>query len=141
MSGSKMSWIFAGTMVVTLVLAACGGGTGAEVDLVGTDWTLTELEGEKPLADTTVTANFGDDGSLSGSSACNSYSTTYEVNGNKVAVSEEIAATMMMCEEEVMDQEQAYVAALASSATYEIRGNELAIKDAGGNTLLTFSGN
>ncbi len=137
---NKVSWCLAGMALLTLALAACGGGPGGEADLVGTEWTVTELEGQEPLPDTTLTATFGEDGTLSGNSGCNSFTTSYEIDGSKITVSEQIATTMMMCEEAVMDQEQAYVMALASSATYEIQDKELSLRDAGGNTLLAFTG-
>jgi heat shock protein HslJ len=139
MFGKKMSWCFAGIVLVTIALAGCGGGPGAEVDLVGTEWTLTEMGGQKPLPDTTLTATFAEDGALSGNSGCNTYNTTYEVDASKISVNQQVASTMMMCEEAVTDQERAYVMAVTSSATYEIQGMELVLRDSGANALLKFT--
>ena len=90
------------------------------------------------LPETEVTAVFGEDGSLSGSSGCNSYNTSYTVDGNNITISEMIAATMMMCPEPIMQQEMAYLANLATATTYEIVGDTLTLFDADGNPIDVF---
>lgn len=137
MCGKKMRGVLAWAVLLTLALVACGGGPA--VDLVGTEWTLTSLEGKDLLPDTTITATFGEDGTLGGKSGCNSYNTTYETDGDKMVVSELIAATMMMCEEAVMDQEQGYFLSLSATATHEIKGSELTLNDGGGSPRLVFT--
>ena len=71
----------------------------------------------KVLPDTTVTAQFVL-GSVSGNGGCNQYSFGYKVDGNKLTVRPQGASTAMMCAEPpgVMDQEQAYLAALSKAA-------------------------
>lgn len=112
--------------------------------LTGATWTLTAYAGGDGtmvdvLPDTEVTAVFGEDGSLSDSSGCNSYNTSYTVDGNNISISEQIAATMMMCPEPVMQQETAYLAGLTAATTYEISDDTLTLVDASGNPVAVFS--
>jgi heat shock protein HslJ len=83
------------------------------------------------LNGTTVTAIFGADGSLSGNGGCNSYNSTYKVDGDKITIGA-VAATRMACAQDVMDQEQAYFTALANATTYSLSKNTLELRDATG---------
>lgn len=106
--------------------------------LAGTSWRLTSLNGNAPAPGTTVTANFGEDGRLTGSSGCNSYQTPFEVEGNSISV-DLIAGTLMACPEPIGSQETAFLTALQTAATYQIQGEELALQDAAGNVTATFT--
>ncbi|MBK8796275.1 MAG: META domain-containing protein [Anaerolineales bacterium] len=104
--------------------------------LTGELWEVVSLNGDPPAADTTITAQFGADGALSGSDGCNSYSATYTVEGAAITI-QPGAATMMACPEPAMTQATDYMAALAAATNYIIDGGMLNL-DAGGTTLLTF---
>ena len=116
--------------------------------LVGTRWLLTGYNNSKGgvtsvLAGTEITAIFGEDGQVGGSAGCNNYNTSYEVEDPSApsgAMSVGMAAsTMMMCPGPgVMEQEQAYLAALQSAASYEIQGDQLTIAGADGTELLSY---
>jgi heat shock protein HslJ len=84
-----------------------------------------------PIVETEVTAEFADDGTLSGSSGCNTYSGSYTVEGDTVSIGP-LASTRMACAdpEGVMDQEQQYLVALESAATWSIRGEILEFRNA-----------
>ena len=75
-------------------------GTGAPEDageLEGATWLLVEGgQLEAPLDGVTVTAQFVE-GTLSGSSGCNTYTTMYELDGSSLSVAPEIASTMRAC--------------------------------------------
>jgi len=118
-------------------LAACGGGT--DNDPTGQAWTLTELEGAPPLDGTTIDLTITDDG-VSGSSGCNTYTGSAELDTetSSLVVGAELASTMMACEQPIMDQEQRYLAALASVVSYEMAADELILKDVQGIALATF---
>ena len=62
------------------LLAACQQTAEPEatVDLAGTNWILSSLNGELPLAGTAVTLQFGTDGSVFGTDGCNRYNTPDE---------------------------------------------------------------
>ena len=112
--------------------------------LAGTTWMLTAYAGaDGTMVDvrpnTEITAVFSEDGSLSGNSGCNSYNTSYTVADNNISISEQIAATMMMCPEPVMQQETAYLAGLTAATTYEISDDTLTLVDASGNPVAVFS--
>jgi heat shock protein HslJ len=115
------------------------------ISLTGTVWQLTMYNNGNEalvstLAGTEITAVFGEDGSLSGSAGCNNYNATYTVADDALTVSAP-ATTRMMCAEPagVMEQESAYLAALAMAASYALVGDELEIADADGNMLLTYA--
>jgi heat shock protein HslJ len=114
------------------------------VPLTSTLWQLTGYNNGKGgfasvLADTEITAIFGEDGRLIGSSGCNTYSTTYETDGDQLTVGP-VASTMMTCgaPQGIMEQASAYVNTLASATTYGIEGKELTIWNAEGQRALTY---
>ena len=137
-----------------LVLAACapirplpGGATApmgapmgaAEANpLAGTSWMLTELDGQAPLADATVTLRFEADGSAGGSDGCNNYFTTYTVDGDAISFGVG-GSTMMACPEPVMTQASAYQAALSSAVTFMMADGMLMLHNADGAAVAVFA--
>lgn len=98
--------------------------------LEGTSW---ELQGTLP--DARITAEFRG-GTISGSGGCNTYSGPYTSTGsNNISVGG-LVTSQMACDEAIMEQEQAYLAALGTAQSYSIAGNTLTIAHAGG--ALTF---
>ncbi len=63
------------------------------------------------MAGVDVTAVFDTRGKLSGNGGCNNYNGPYTVDGEKIKIGP-LASTKMTCEQAVMDQESAYLAAL-----------------------------
>jgi heat shock protein HslJ len=112
--------------------------------LVGTSWSLTAYNNGKQalvsvLNGTLINAHFSEDGRLSGSAGCNNYTTTYELDGDQMSIGP-AAATRKYCGETgVMEQEAAYLAALAQVASYKITGEVLTLYDAAGTTYLTYT--
>lgn len=88
------------------------------------------------LAGTEVTALF-EDGQVSGSGGCNTYTGGYTVDGQAIAVTD-LASTKMACEPEVSAQEAAYLEALGRAAWSEIGGSTLTLLDAEGGFLLAY---
>ncbi len=106
--------------------------------LVGTTWGLAWYDNGKgglasAIAGTEITAMFGEDGSLAGSAGCNSYTSAYELDGDQITIGP-AASTLMECPEPegIMEQEFAYLAALATVTRYEIEGDELRLLNAEG---------
>ncbi len=121
------------------MLAACGStGSGQAEDLTGKFWALTELGGEPPLAGTGISAQFTADGRVAGSAGCNRYTGSYTVSGENITFSSPLAATMMMCEQAVMDQESAYLSALGEAKTFAIQGDQLTLSGEDGAALAVF---
>lgn len=113
-----------------------------ERDLEGTTWVLElyvnsagQPSGLQP--DTQITVLFAD-GQLGGDAGCNSYTGQYTTEGSELTI--DIGAmTMMYCgPEEVMQQEQEYMAALGASASYHIEQDGLRIANATGKTILQY---
>jgi heat shock protein HslJ len=93
-------------------------------DLVDELWVLVgfgdALNPAVVEAGTVITAVFTRDGAVSGSDGCNNYSAAYEADDNGNISIGPAATTRMACEPEVMEQEQAYLAALGGAQTYAI---------------------
>jgi heat shock protein HslJ len=111
--------------------------------LTGTDWTAVMVNNGREavsglIEGTSITALFGEDGSLSGSAGCNTYNASYSVDGNAITISQP-ASTMMACEEAVMAQESAYLTMLPQAATYAINGDRMEIRTADGALIVEFA--
>ncbi len=108
------------TVTVTLDgrdLRGCG---GDPLDLLaGAEWIVEDI-GRRGIIDSSrVTLNFAEDGGLSGAASCNRYATSLSIGGEGVSMGQ-IAATRMMCPEALMNQEQAFFAALAAVGRFDI---------------------
>ena len=124
-------------LVVILALAACSLFKSSQ-ELVSPIWLLFDLQGEGPLPETYITAEFSQDGQVNGSGGCNVYHTTYTLDGDQIEFGEQVASTLMACFEPVMDQEQAYFQVLSDASTYEITDEELTLYDSNDIRLATF---
>lgn len=108
------------------------------------EWEVTGLlRGDasvSPLAGTKLTARFAEDGSLSGSSGCNSYMTAFTIDKGLIEI-EPPAGTKKACGEPagVMEQEAAYLAALPTAVSYRLSGSVLELIDADGKRLVTYT--
>lgn len=120
-----------------LTLSACGS-RNSNMRLTEIPWLLIELEGEPPIPNTQITAEFDEEGRVGGTSGCNSYSTTYTVDGNRIKLGEEMIGTLMACPDPVMEQERVYLEALGAAVTSEIVDNELTLFDTDGNPLARY---
>ena len=103
--------------------------------LVG-NWQATAINNGKQAVvsvqnDTTVTAIFGSDGTLTGNDGCNNYNGIYKTDGDKITIGP-IATTRMACEQAVMDQETTYLNALANASTFTLGKGTLELRDTNG---------
>lgn len=109
-------------------------------DLEGRTWVAEEIAidgGLTPLvANTVVTATF-EDGSVSGIGSCNNYFGGYEVDGDAITFGA-LGSTLMACEPAVMDQEQAYLAALAGADRFSVDGATMTLYS-GDTALVEYS--
>jgi putative lipoprotein len=105
--------------------------TQSGASLVDTYWKLLEVAGN--------TAVVGDgpephvilqlqEQRLVGSSGCNRLVGTFEVTGDQLRLSP-TGTTMMMCPDELMEQERALIAALQATSRYRITGRSLELFD------------
>ena len=98
------------------------------VDLAGTSWMLSSLNGSLPLAGTMVTLAFGADDSVSGTDGCNQFRGTYAQDGEKLTFEQPMATTMMACEEPIMAQATAYMQALTATTAFIAIGTQLILR-------------
>jgi heat shock protein HslJ len=113
------------------------------VQLEGSSWKLVSYhDGESALVSvlngTEITAAFAES-KLSGSAGCNNYFASYDFEGETLTLGP-AATTRKMCAEPegIMEQERAYLAALASVAGYRVEGERLELLDAEGALVATF---
>ena len=106
--------------------------------LTGTIWTVTELNGEPPVPTTNMTAEFNDEGMVSGSAGCNNYNSPYEVDGNQISFGPGMM-TAKMCVDLVNAQEIAYMGALEAATTFEVSEDSLVLFDESFNVIVTYT--
>jgi heat shock protein HslJ len=106
-------------------LAGCGGDPATL--LTGGEWVIEEIAGAGMVADLTaglpdaapLTMVFRDGGSLGGRGGCNTYSAGFTLTGEGLSIGP-AAATMMACEEPLMQLEQALFMALPAVTRFDI---------------------
>jgi heat shock protein HslJ len=122
--------------IVALALMACSPPAVVSADpLEGTSWELTTYRGTRPIEGTTITANF-EDGQVRGSSGCNTYFGSYEVNGGTINMGQ-IAMTEMAClePEGSMEQEMVYLEFLGEAKSFLLTAGGLQILGPEGKAL------
>lgn len=130
-----MSWRNRLVLITVLLMAAACGGADPEIE--GKTWVLTELQGSAPIEGTTIDLMISEE-AVSGSSGCNQYAGSASVDGAQLTLGPDLASTMMACAEDVMDQETEYIEAINSVTSFEISGDELLLKDGEGTVVARF---
>jgi heat shock protein HslJ len=113
--------------------------------LTGTDWRLVSLGPAGSETDvvtgTTVTARFGEDGRIGGSTGCNTYSGSYEVRGDTISIGR-LASTRRAClDQNANEQERRFLAALEAANRFRLSSDRLTILSDRGRTVLNFVNN
>ena len=111
--------------------------------LAGTRWQATAISDAEVggvgvvLPGTNLTVAFGRDSKVTGSGGCNDYSASYLVDGASLAITPP-TGTNMLCDtpEGIMEQETAFLSALASVGSYNLQGDKLSILNASGQQVL-----
>lgn len=106
--------------------------------LANTNWTLVAINvSQSPLSESTLSAFFGAEFTLSGDGGCNAFSGSYSLSGSAIVINP-LAAGLASCGEAVDQQEQQYFSLLRSATSYEIIENQL-ILYSGGQEILRFN--
>jgi len=132
-----------------LILIDSNGNELARFDAVdqaleGTSWQVMSYNNGKGgvtslIIGTEISANFGEDGQLTGNSGCNSYFAEYETDGDNINIGTAGSTEMACIEPEgLMEQEQQYLAALGTAATYKIEGLNMEMRTSEGSLVATF---
>ncbi len=116
-----------------------------ENPLAGTSWFATAYWDGAQMATvldgTALTAAFGTGSNLDGSAGCNTYSASYLVEGRSLAITPPSGTSKLCGEPEgIMEQEAAFLNALASAGSYNLEAGQLFISDASGQVVLEFVG-
>jgi heat shock protein HslJ len=119
-----------------LLLATVQPLLAADSALGGTNWVVSTLNGQLPLAGSSLTLQLGEDGAATGSDGCNRFTTTYTASRSTISF-EPAATTMMACPEAVATQAANYMTALTTANRYQLRGGQLVLLD-GTTVLATF---
>jgi heat shock protein HslJ len=113
--------------------------------LVGTNWELTSYNNGKggmqsTIIGTEITADFNEEGTMTGSAGCNNYNASYEATEDTINIGV-AASTEMACmdPEGIMEQELQYLASLRNAAVYTIRDDRLEIRDENGSGVAYFT--
>ena len=111
--------------------------------LAGSAWEVTAYNNGREavvslIEGSRLSAEFGADGRLSGSAGCNAYRASYEAAAGELRIGP-AAATFKACAQPagVMEQEQAYLRALATVARYRLDGTRLELRSADGALAVT----
>jgi heat shock protein HslJ len=105
--------------------------------LAGSTWRATGINNGRGgvaslVAGSTVMMSFAGDGTVSGSGGCNTYTSSWRAQGNRLSFTPAAATRRMCAASGVMEQEQAFFAALQSVATMRTEGNDLDLRTAQG---------
>jgi heat shock protein HslJ len=139
----KRTVLVGATLVLTALLVACATAktdqprTGGAV-LLDSEWVLTSLTGSALIRDTQITLSFGE-GSLEGSTGCNTYGGSYTATENNMRLSDLYWTEMGCLEPEgILDQEMSYLNALNTVASYWVDADRLELYDEAGTQILVF---
>jgi uncharacterized lipoprotein YbaY len=130
-----------------IMLLGIGTGVGAwslhsSTPIEGTHWQLTQYLGPgniqiPALASSPPTATlYG--GTMIGSTGCNSYNSTYTLDGSNLTIKPGIM-TLRACPDPIEAQEQAFLANMRTVTGYAITGTTLTMTNAAGGAALTFT--
>lgn len=110
---------FPKTATLTFGENSLKGCAGEPASLLRGDWTVVAI-GEVPvLKDSQPTLAFEAEGRVSGNGSCNRYFGSFQLTGEGLAISE-TGASMMMCDERLMQQERKLLKALGSVRRFEV---------------------
>lgn len=112
-----------------------------EDPLAGTSWKLidevpadVDATPEMDSMAKPITLIFDEEGRAAGNGGCNSYSTSYTLDGTGITF-EEVVSTKMACDDEAMQHEQDLFTALASALQYGLTDERLYIRYEDGRRL------
>jgi heat shock protein HslJ len=94
----------------------CG---GEPATLLQGAWIITGINGKPIIAGSTPSLNFEADGKVNGNGSCNQYFGGYQLTGEGLTVGS-VGASMMMCDEALMEQERVLFEVLKELASFGI---------------------
>jgi heat shock protein HslJ len=128
-------------LVASSALAACGGDDSSSGDaptaddLEGRQFVATDIEGHTIVDGSEVVVSF-EDGRISIQAGCNTQNSSYQIDDGVLQV-DLLVATMMACEQPLMDQDQVVASIVTAEPTVELDGDDLTISSADATMSLT----
>jgi len=125
-------------LLASSAIVSCGSSEALQLD--GTAWELTLLDGIVPIAETTITLVFEEDG-IHGNAGCNSYFGSYVLGNDGSIQISDVGSTEMACLDPsgLMDQESSYLGFLSIVVKAVLQGDQLILQNASGQDILVFS--
>lgn len=125
--------VFVALALAAVVLAGCGdddedAGAAAPsaADLEGSAFTSTSVTGAELAPGATLVVTF-EDGRIALAGGCNGMSGTYEIDGETLVVPDQLAQTMMACDQPLMDQDTWVAEFVTGGPTIALDGDELTL--------------
>jgi putative lipoprotein len=107
--------------------------------LAGTAWWVEDIAGTGVIDSSHTTIQFAEDGKVAGSTGCNRYFGSAEIDGSSISFGP-LAGTRKMCPASLMDQEMKFFKAMGNVKSWEIAETDLLhLRDADGDGLLRAS--
>jgi len=135
-------WVAALVLIASvLALAGCGTSGGAGGKLEDTRWVLKTYDSKgvtmQAPGGISIDALFSG-GKVSGFSGVNTYRGSYKLSGSKLSIGK-LASTLIAGPQDLMDAEQAYIAALQKTGSYTADAGSLALFDQGGKKTIEYT--
>ena len=148
---TSKKWKFSPSIIFMLItilnLTACTSTTQQQEEtpitnqtsLTKTAWWVEDIAGKGVIDMSHTTIQFTEDGKVSGSTGCNRYFGSTEIEGFNISFGP-LAGTRKMCAASLMDQETKFFQAMGNVTSWEIAETDLLhLRDADGNSLLRAS--
>ncbi len=127
-------------LLTIMIMAACSA-TENQAELPGSTWRLISYgplhNQTAAVPDIETSLRFDKDGKMGGNLGCNSFSGDFKVNADQIIIGQ-VAATMMYCQEPVMQQENATLQAISSTNSFQLNADRLIFTSANGETAIIF---
>jgi len=126
---------------VTVALGAktfsgCG---GEPSKLLQGQWNITEVDGKPVIAGSSPTVSFEADGKINGNASCNRFFGGYTLSGEGLTAGD-LGASMMMCDQTLMDQEMKVLEILKGLGGFGIgEDGKLILRTSEGRTIIATS--
>ena len=107
------------------------------LSLTGPSWQVLSVNNGRDavvsvLLGTQLDGTFGEDGTVSGNTGCNTYRGLYTVADTTIAFGQLVSTRRACPSEAAAEQERAFLAALVASTRYELWGDRLTLRDDAG---------
>ena len=108
-------------LVTAFLVAGCAVTTRvATMDLPGSTWELVAMDGETLAGDAVPTLAFDEQGGVSGSTGCNTFSGEVSIDGNALTFGPLVTTRMACADPAANAQEEAFLSAMEGVSAYTI---------------------